>query len=248
MIIKINPEYERLRQQIEALPFTFAPEGDMLHEGRNKVKAMRWDDVDVVVKNYKKPNFFLKLQFAFLYNCKAKKAYKYANLFNQAGLHSPVPVAYAIIGRWPMIKDSYFACLPVEGMPLKEILTVDNADLIHMLARELVRMHAAGLMHGDLNLTNIYIDESHIFRFIDTNRTKIKNNPNQKACAENLMRLTHDRKLLKSIASEYAVLRGWDANAFAERVIICLDAFERKKARLKALKARLGIHPPTKKH
>lgn len=241
MIVKINPAYSSLEKQIRSLPDTFQTEGKSIHSGRNQVKAMQWGGVDVVAKKYKKPNFFLKLQFAFLYNCKAKKAYKFGNLFNEAGLHSPTPVAYAIIGKWPIIKDSYFICLPVEGKCLKEILDISDKATILALAAELAKMHNAGLMHGDLNLTNIYLDDKGEFYFIDTNRSKIRKDPSADLCAENLMRLSHDRELLSAITSEYANLRGWDAKEFTGKVIYHLDAFERKKAALKRLKKAFGI-------
>lgn len=241
MIVKVNPAYSALEGQISLLPENFGREGETLHTGRNKVKTMVWGGIKVVAKKYKKPNFFLKLQFIFLYNCKAKKAYKFGNLFNQAGLHSPTPVAYAIDGRWPIIKDSYFVCLPVEGVCLKETLKAGDKATIKALASELAKMHMAGLMHGDLNLTNIYLDDKGEFHFIDTNRSKIRKNPSADVCAENLMRLSHDRELLLSITSEYAVLRGWKGTKFNNRVIYHLDAFERKKSTLKRLKKAFGI-------
>jgi len=236
MIVKINPAYIGRSTEIRAIPLMFGKEGTILHDGRNQVRAMQWDGQKVVVKKYKKPNFFLKLQFAFLNTCKAKKAYKYGSLFNDNGLSSPTPVAYIIEGRWPIIKNSYFICLPVTGVCLNDTLTQADDDMIRRLAAEIARMHDAGLMHGDLNLTNIYADSEGGFHFIDTNRTKTRKDPGPKACAENLMRLTSDRALLSKIADAYACIRGWDERKFTDRVIHCLDAFLRKKAFLKRLK------------
>ncbi len=240
MIIKINPDYTRFAPRVAALPSTFDREGVSLHQGRNQVRAMVWDGCEVVVKRYKKPNFFLKLQFAFLNTCKAKKAYKYGCLFNEAGLLSPTPVAYAIEGRWPLIKGSFFVCLPVDGVCLNDSLTVDDDAMIGRLAAEVARMHDSGLMHGDLNLTNIYADADGNLWFIDTNRTKAGRRVTMRTCAENLMRLTPDRALLSKIAQAYARLRGWDADAFSALVIARLEAFQRKKAFLKRLKKLIG--------
>lgn len=236
MIVRINPQYSAYAPQIEALPAKFASEGISLHQGRNQVRAMRWGDLDVIVKRYKKPNIFLKLQFAFLNTCKAKKAYKYGCLFNESGISSPTPIAYIIEGRWPVIKGSYFVSLPVDGMCLNDTLTVADDAMIDRLAAEAARMHDAGLMHGDLNLTNIYADAEGLLHFIDTNRTKTGRKITPRACAENLMRLTPDRPLLSKIARAYAKIRGWDADAFSALVITRLEAFQRKKARLKRLK------------
>lgn len=237
MIIKINPDFSSLSADIRALPERFDNEGISLHDGRNQVRAMRWDGQDVVVKRYKKPNFFLKLQFTFLNTCKAKKAYKYGCIFNREGFSSPTPVAYIIDGRWPLFRGSFFICLPVTGTCLNDTLSAADDGMIARLASEIARMHAAGIMHGDLNLTNIYVDKDGEFRFIDTNRTKIKRNPGQNACAENLMRLTPDRALLSKIARAYARVRGWDEERFAAKVISRLEAFQRKKAILKKLKS-----------
>lgn len=242
MIVNINPIYLSFSAEIANLPQSFDSEGKLLHSGRNQVKKFDWDGKTVIVKRYKKPNFFLRLQFAFLKNCKAMKAYKFGLLFNQANILTPTPIAYVIEGKWPIIKGSYFVCEPVEGTPLRGNIHASDEALIHSLAEELARMHAAGLMHGDLNFTNIYRDDAGRFHFIDTNRSKIKKNPVKKDCAKNLMRLTHDRFLLTKIAKEYARIRGWNPYEFASMTVHSLTAFERKKAFLKKLKDKFLTH------
>lgn len=237
MITEINPNYGNLESRVRALPSTFDHEGTPLHQGRNQVKEMRWGNQTVVVKRYKRPNIFMKLQFALLNTCKAKKAYIYGNLFLKDGISTPTPIAYAIDGRWPIIRNAYFACEAVDGICLNDTLTPDDDATIRSLAAEIVRMHSTGLMHGDLNLTNIYADANGNYHFIDTNRTRIKKHPSQNDCADNLMRLTPQRPLLSKIAREYALLKGWDPEAFASKVLASLDAFHRKKAFLKKIKS-----------
>ncbi|MCM1450752.1 MAG: lipopolysaccharide kinase InaA family protein [Clostridium sp.] len=240
MIIRVNKDFRRLEPLISSVPSLFPKEGKILHDGRNQVKEMRLGGKTAIVKRYKKPNFFLKLQFAFLNNCKAKKAYRYGKAFAEAGLRTPAPIAYIIEGRWPLIRGSYFISEPVEGRCLNDFLSASDTALIKSLAKEIAKMHGAGLMHGDLNLTNIYIDASGNFRFIDTNRSKMRKNPGIDACAENLMRLTHDRELLEKIAREYADIRGWNSDIFAEKTLGRLTAFQRKKAVLRRLKNAIG--------
>jgi tRNA A-37 threonylcarbamoyl transferase component Bud32 len=244
MKIEINPAYIDLTEWAVRLPLSFNDEGDTLHAGRNCVKRMHTAKGDLIVKRFKRPNPIQKVAYTFFKKSKAHRAFLYAEIFRKREIDTPQGVAYIEEFKSGLLRDSYFISLPCEDSDLSHLLTDEERDpnLIHALAEFLVKMHQAGIMHGDLNLTNIlYHREGAEYRFslIDTNRTKFEMNPSQEKCLQNLVRLTHDRELLKAIIDEYASLRGWDAKACEDVIIAKLTRFEAKKARLRHLKKML---------
>ena len=48
----VNPKYTHLQKQIEEIPKFFADEGKVVYDGRNILKRISLDNVDVVVKSF----------------------------------------------------------------------------------------------------------------------------------------------------------------------------------------------------
>jgi aminoglycoside phosphotransferase (APT) family kinase protein len=102
------------------------------------------------------------------------------------------------------------------------------------LAGFLVELHRKGILHGDLNLTNILYrpsDNGYHFSLIDNNRSTFVAHPSQEVCLKNMVRLTHNRELLAEIITQYARIVGWDASACITRIMQLQDEFERHKKR-----------------
>ena len=63
MKIVVNPTYEHLRKFIESVPDTFEREGRIIYSGRNLIKVMEVDGIEINVKRYGIPAFlFFVLQ------------------------------------------------------------------------------------------------------------------------------------------------------------------------------------------
>ena len=52
MKIVVNPTYEHLRKFIESVPDTFEREGRIIYSGRNLIKVMEVDGIEINVKRY----------------------------------------------------------------------------------------------------------------------------------------------------------------------------------------------------
>ena len=61
MKITVNPTYEHLRNFIERIPYTFEKEGRIIYSGRNLIKVMEVDGIEINVKRYGIPAFALSL-------------------------------------------------------------------------------------------------------------------------------------------------------------------------------------------
>lgn len=236
MSITIHPDYAYMKQFIEQIPVYFNQTGRVLHDGRNKVKLLEVDKNPIIIKRYKFPNIFQRIVYTFFKKSKAERAYLYAGVFRERGFNTPHEIAYIQINHYGLFKDSYFVSTFTSDLPLLPILKQRpiKTQLVNELASFLVRLHQKGIMHGDLNLTNILYQqefESYKFSLIDINRSRFLESPSAKECIEDLKRLTHDRELLQSIVSQYATIRNWCKEECVKQVMKRLSRLEKQKQR-----------------
>ncbi len=227
---------------INELPKVFDSSGETLYTGRNTVKYFTVDGTSVVVKRYKQPNIVQCFVYSFFKKSKAERAYLYADELRKRGFNTPNGIAFVEIKKCLLLRDSYFVSDYCDLPPVMPLLKKDDFDreVADSLAHFLVSLHTKGVLHGDLNLTNILYDKAaegdSCFWLIDTNRSKFKQ-PSKNECVENLKRLTHNRVLMDYVVRRYAELRGWNADETVENVMRSLLKFESHRAALKKFKA-----------
>lgn len=231
--IVISPDDTALQNFIMELPKTFSVMGTTLYKGRNTVKAFSINGRTLVVKRYKRPNLVQRVAYSFFKRSKAERAYLYAQIMREKGINTPREIAYIELCEGMLLSDSFFVSEPCMLPSLSKILGNGrfNRDAADALAHQLVVMHEKGVMHGDLNLTNILYkrneNNSFTFWFIDTNRSSFIQ-PDKNDCLDNLKRLTHDRELMRYIVSRYAEIRGWDVDETVASVMEKLKCFEHR--------------------
>ena len=249
MKLIVHPDYRRYSDFIRQLPATFDQSGELLYQGRNVVKRYRVDGQSLVVKKYKHPNFFQRIIYTYFKSTKTERAYKFAALLRDKGIESPHEVAYIETRRHGLFTTGFFVSLNCDYPPVSTTMTANEftPPLAESLARFLVELHEKGILHGDLNPTNIlyHTDDTGQYRFslIDTNRSKFKR-PTRDDCLKNLKRLTHRRELLTYITTLYARLRGWDVDRCVKQEMGYLDRYENKENFKFGLQKLLGIHHP----
>lgn len=206
----VNPvcDTPHLRRFLAELPGSFQNGGDVIYCGRNTVKRFSIGDREYIVKRFRK----LSLVRSMLYiarSSKACRAYGYGLEFRRRGVMTPEPVAAVDICRGFLLYDSYFISMPMYARDMTFLRCaghdIGEAD---MLARFLFSIQQQGILHGDLNLTNILLADADAsdplcrYALIDTNRSRILPAgvlPSMSQRAANLMRLTHRRDLLRSV-------------------------------------------------
>lgn len=248
MNITISKDFLRQETFIRTVPEAFSQGGELLYEGRNTVKAFLADGGKLVVKKFKTPNIVQRVAYTFFKKSKAERAYIFAKMLRDRGVDTPREVAYIEQKRGLLLSDSYFVSTECTLPALSTLLR--RPDFSHeaadALAEFVVSLHEKGVLHGDLNLTNILYERNrdgrYSFTLIDTNRSKFKE-PTRAECLENMMRLTHDRPLLAYVAGRYAEKRGWDAGTVTDDIMRRLQHFEQRcdrKKRMKELKKAIG--------
>ena len=74
MRVIVNPKYTHLQKQIEEIPKFFADEGKVVYDGRNILKRISLDNVDVVVKSFKKPHIINRVVYSYFRQSKAARS------------------------------------------------------------------------------------------------------------------------------------------------------------------------------
>jgi len=239
--IEINSKFLYVGKFVRELPQTFDDSGMLLYDGRNKVKSFIVNGTEIVVKRYKRPNIIQRISYTFFRKSKAFRAYLFAGILRERGFDTPHEVAFIEFGNGVLMSDCYFVSVSCNQPALSELLRRKDFDrhIADDLASFLVRLHQKGVLHGDLNLTNILYnkqpDGHYKFTLIDTNRSKFRQ-PTHADCIENLKRLTHDEALMTYVISQYALIRGWNRNETVKEVIRKVKDFEKKRRRTERIK------------
>ncbi len=230
---------EGYREFINEVPKIFDSDGKVLFKGRNEVKLFYFNGEPLVVKRYKVPILFQRIVYTFFRKSKAERAYLYARELREKGFNTPEEIGFIEIKNNLLFRDGFFIS---EYSHLPSLMSLNEKEpfdttIIDSLAKFLVSLHLSGVLHGDLNLSNILyettLDDEIIFTLIDTNRSRFSSELTKKECIDNLKRITHDRSLMKSIIRHYAIIRGWNPDETVEMVIRRLDRFEKMRAFIK---------------
>ena len=243
--LSIAPGYEQLRDFVVALHERFDLEGEVLHDGRNTLRAYTVDGAELVVKRFKRPNLVQRIAYTFFEPSKAERAYRFAGELRSRGVDTPHEVAFLELQRGPLLQDSYFVCLRSGDESLFHVLQRPDfdRDLATQLGDYLARLHEKGVLHGDLNLGNILHRPAdggrYHFSLIDTNRSHF-HQPTRRECLDNLRRMTYDRPLMAFVVAAYARARGWDAEATVEEELRLLHRFWMKHHRRNQVKRFFG--------
>lgn len=235
--IVVNSAYAQLGDFLRQLPVQFDTLGRIIHDGRNTVRTVSRDGLTLVVKRFKCPMWFQRVAYTWFRPTKARRAYEFALRFRNLGIDTPRPVAYVETREGGLFSRGYFVS---EGdfrpscVPFGNGSGLEGEAMIAALARQLCDLHRLGILHGDLNLSNILYEETDPgqwhFAFIDINRTRfVKGTVTKDMAAENLCWLTHNRPLLMQVCRAYARLRRWDEADFMRAVAHCLERRERWK-------------------
>lgn len=235
--IVISGDFAAYKDFIMNLPERFANEGETLYVGRNVVKAFVREGKTLVVKRYKRPNIVQAVAYTFFKRSKAERAFLFARMIRERGFCTPREVAFIEVKHHGLLQDSYFVSENCTLPQLKYLLRRPDFDrnMADLLGQYVAQLHEKGVLHGDLNLSNILYDKaadgSCTFWLIDTNRSEFKC-PTKNDCLENLKRLAHERPLLEHIVRSYATARGWQQEETVQGVMQRLNKFERKRRRI----------------
>lgn len=213
MRIVTNPAWHGTAD-IATIPRRFDAEGRTLYASRNTVKLID----GIVVKRFKRLSPLHSLAYDLTTGGKAMRAYRNAIEMERRGIATPRSIAYIEDRHCGFTAYSYYICEPDWGEELKETLDVDTWDpaTADTLAAFFASLHAKGILHHDLNRTNILVHrdgESISFSLIDNNRMTFLpegQEPELRDCLLNMFRYTERQDVVEHVLRRYCRLRGID--------------------------------------
>lgn len=199
MVIRINDSWTNCKEFIESIPNRFdSPAAETLSSGRNIVRRFTLDDGrKVVVKKYVRMTAANRLLYSTVRHTKARRAYDHAVRLLSLGIATPTPVAYIEIYRAGILRDSYFISEDRPDALCSELFAGDMSEELKPLLSELVDflvfVHDRGVLHDDLNASNIMWRKGchgSEFALIDINRMKFKRRLSMRRRLVNLRKLS----------------------------------------------------------
>lgn len=247
MKIVINPTYEHLREFIEKIPETFEKEGRIIYSGRNLIKVMSVDGMEINVKRYGVPALANRVIYSFFRTPKGRRAFVYPQMLIKKGFETPVPIAYIEKRKCGLISHSYFVSM--QSPYQRNFYEFGNADVeqckdvIIAFARYTANLHQSGIMHRDYSPGNILFDQidgQYHFMLVDINRMSFEKISVEMGCA-NFARLWGQKAFFELLAKEYALARQADSKYCVERVLCCRKKFWTYFAKKHVVKYKLDL-------
>lgn len=235
--VEIAPEYKDTRlvnEFIKRILAIFENEGVLLYNERNTIKSFAIDDPEfpfqqLVVKRFGNRTVFQRLSYSFFRDSKAVRAFRNASELRKRGINTPQAIACIEEYRNGLLKSSYVITDFTDGRPIWDFFMASekfDETVAKEFARFVVELHEKGILHHDLNSTNVLYhrsEEGNYFSVIDINRMQIKSSPKELTpdeCFENLTRFTGKMDLFEYVLRHYIRYRGWDDHMIAAAIKI----------------------------
>lgn len=245
----LNSPTPLLRAFVEGLPERFDHDGEVLHDGRNTIRAFDTHEGRYVVKKYKRPGLFNRIVYTFFRKSKARRAYEHALRLRALGIDSPEPLAWAETRHSGLLADAWFVSRYTDYIPLcdatRRFPEPDTLTLLTAFARFAATLHEKGILHEDFNHSNILyridpLSGEYRFQLIDVNRMKFRRHVGERASIVNLRRLSCPGAAYLFVLETYSEARGWNVSDTLLRGAVFRLLFGRRqrwKAELKRHRA-----------
>lgn len=222
-----DPMADCVLELLSTLPHVFDSTGTTIYAGRNTIKRFRTGDADVVVKRFRRLGWLRGLVYTYFRKDKALRSMHNAQRLMALGIGTPQPQGCTRVRRGGVVRELYYACNHTDAVDIKTPL-IDrepfDTALADAYARFVARLHEQGVLHRDLNPTNVrYRMEGGEYRFelIDLNRMTFYDGPVPKAeCMENLTLFWWLTDVYRHILRAYCTERGWSQADYDEAISV----------------------------
>ncbi|NMA73313.1 MAG: hypothetical protein GX963_03965 [Bacteroidales bacterium] len=227
------------------LPHLFHNEGEILHDDRNIIKEFCITEEKLIVKSFKRPIPIQRFIYSFFRKTKAHRAYLNARKIRKRGIDTPREIAFVEVWHKGLFDEGYLVTDVTYDLPIADLLVNNDGGFCKALAEQfasfVVELHMKGILHHDLNSTNVLYRKSETgnyhFSLIDINRMKVYAKgtlPPKDECLKNLNRFTWDYELFEFVLTAYAKIRNWDVQETLDRALKLKKHFDAKRHRTKS--------------
>jgi hypothetical protein len=249
--VVINPDFENKRKEIEVIFQTFFKTGNLRINGaRNILRSEFLNDLPVMVKFFKKPDFIKSIVYTFFRESKAKRSYDYAFYLTKNKINTPLPIAYYEERKtFNLLQKSFYLCSNVDyDFTFRELIHnpifPERNIILEQFAEFTFKMHEAGINFLDHSPGNTLIikKEPGLYEFylIDLNRMKFEELSFEQRM-DNFKKLWMSKRMIKTVAAKYAQLMNENEDLVFSLMMKKTTEFKRKTARKKYFKRFLGM-------
>jgi len=224
---RIHPEYHTsdfITAISDCAALLSHPSSRILEESRNRIAVVRLSlnegkAVDIAIKEFRTQGVD-KLKSLFQAS-KARRAWRGSTALSEAGLGTPLPVAYLEKRMKSFLEQSYFLTEYIaDGTEIRILFLELSSSALDQLLLELAHFLSQctreGIYHRDLSDGNILVRKStqgqYQFFLLDTNRIRCKNKIGSLRGIKSLIRLgiprNHQKTFLALYVHRSAVSRG----------------------------------------
>ncbi len=212
---------------ITRLDEVFEADGETIFNGsRNVIKRFRLpcsepSCQDVVVKKFGKKDVFHQFVYSFFRKSKAERAFFNGLKLMSVGCETPCPIAFVERRNCHLLDSCYYVTSYTSAISIGQFFVGDfDRPLARKFAQFMAKLHEGGIVHHDLNGSNVLVDRtdsSDVISVIDINRMTSK--PPQKLtladCKDDLVRWgSSDDSVYPFVMREYALARGFEVDDF----------------------------------
>jgi len=224
--IVINPRFNNFESFMKNLPDTFDGQGEILFGGRNTIKVIQAEGIDLNVKSFKIPNLVNKIVYGNFRLSKARRSYDHAIILQEKKINTPSPIGFIEEKNLFFFRRSFYVCKQesFDGL-MREFnhgKLQGRENLLSQFARFTADMHEKEVLHLDYSPGNILYkrkDDDFSFYLVDLNRMYFGTVSIEEGC-RNFRRLWGNEEMIRFMASEYAKARGFDIEKCTELVLL----------------------------
>lgn len=212
--IHLHKDYQFLKTDILDFLQNFDTKGEYVVKGdRNSIKKVVLQNVEVNVKQFKKPNSFNAFVYKYIRQSKAKRSFDYANKLISFNVLTPFPVAYVEETSVLGLKSSFYISKHVNyDFDFRVLIhQQDFPDRINILKQftgftfKLHENNVNFLDHSPGNTLIVQKEGNYDFYLIDLNRMSFETMTFDKRM-RNFRRLWLSKTMIKIISDAYSKL------------------------------------------
>lgn len=251
-VLRLAPAFDTARQAL--LHLCEAEEGQVLHSGRNTLCCTTLSDGrTVVVKHFGRLSWPRQWWYRWMGKSKALRSFDNATSLLHRQVPTPQPVAVVEERRGVGLQRSAYVCCYSSFRPITDFV-MDEEHFDHKavaaLACFVAQLHERGVLHLDLNNTNITYREQegrYSFALIDLNRMRFApegQSLQRSECLENLCHFSHLSPLFHHFVDCYLEARHWPSEVKTQVLTVKQavdEGWERKQRRKRWIRSALGL-------
>lgn len=215
VITEIEGQHKDLSALIERIAAEGMPaDARVIYRSRNVVAVISTPTGDINVKQFRRPRPINSLIYTTFRQSKARRSFEFATTLMEKGIGTPAPVAFIEKRRGGRLTDSYYLSEQINAEEFRFVeRRPDERQLLEALGREMVRLHAAGILMLDFSPGNILFtgnaEDGYRFSYVDLNRTRF-DVTDHSALMEMFRSIVVEPRQVEIIAAAYAEEAGID--------------------------------------